>query len=951
MTFNRIAKAAGRGLARYAAASAVALVFIGVAAQPATAAPCIKFPPHGPIVAPPPAGVSITCNTATDRFNPFGPVISITTAPGFIRLDNSGDLAGATGIFTNAVLGNTIIRNSGDIAAAGLGSFGISALTGIGDLFIDNRGDIASAALGTIGISAVTGTGDLRLGNSGHIATAGLGVIGISAVTGIGDLNLTNNGDVAVAGLGVIGISAVAGLGELRLSNSGDIAARGDGAFGIFATAASDVVAIGNQGDISVKGDDVTAIRASSGGTLLSIISAGNLTARGQSAAGIDGTTAAAQLFIFNAGTLNIKGASALGISAETDSGGISLENTGDVDVTGNAAAGIMAASSSGNIDVLNSGKVTASEIGLDLNTGGAIRVTNSGALSGGQGAILALAGGRLDIDNSGSISAGNNLAIFGIGPAIDVTNRGVITGSVELLGQTTFANKRGGLFEAFDSDFGFGVFANEEGATVHTARNPLVAETTSFFGLRSFANAGLLSLVDGGTGDVFELSDCGCVRPSFSGQGSSTIALDVFLGGPGSPADNVLIDGDVKGKTAVEVHNTNPGSGTTNTQGIPIVFVDGAVKSNQFYLKGGPIDAGFVAYDLFFVKTGSGFFELRTIPAHEGSFLLPELTTASQDVFFSTTETWFDRTADLRVLLHGGGPGVASGAGAEGGLPVAPGFWARAGGNWLNVEDSAGAVAYGRSYQFDLERDMQIMDLEIGIDFGKRQLFSAHDLLIFGLLGGVIHADLDYQSVERLFTYEGGEIGAYATYLNGGLFVDALIKADFLQLDAGDAPGFPSDLNDTNIGGRVDAGYRFGGFRGGPFIEPLATIAVVDATVDSFSLNGNSVSFEDDPNVRGRLGLRLGTSMAVWDGATFEPFVVGSLWGTLSGTNSATLTSFGTTYPTFSDEAPDAWGQVSAGFNLFNPGASTSVFAKLDVNVGEEITGVGGRAGMRLAW
>jgi autotransporter family porin len=34
-----------------------------------------------------------------------------------------------------------------------------------------------------------------------------------------------------------------------------------------------------------------------------------------------------------------------------------------------------------------------------------------------------------------------------------------------------------------------------------------------------------------------------------------------------------------------------------------------------------------------------------------------------------------------------------------------------------------------------------------------------------------------------------------------------------------------------------------------------------------------------------------------------------------------------------------------------FNPSASTSVFTKVDVTFGEDIDGIGGKAGMRIAW
>jgi len=44
-------------------------------------------------------------------------------------------------------------------------------------------------------------------------------------------------------------------------------------------------------------------------------------------------------------------------------------------------------------------------------------------------------------------------------------------------------------------------------------------------------------------------------------------------------------------------------------------------------------------------------------------------------------------------------------------------------------------------------------------------------------------------------------------------------------------------------------------------------------------------------------------------------------------------------------------WGEVSAGVNLFNPSANTSVFAKADVTFGDNVDGVGGKAGVRVSW
>lgn len=125
--------------------------------------------------------------------------------------------------------------------------------------------------------------------------------------------------------------------------------------------------------------------------------------------------------------------------------------------------------------------------------------------------------------------------------------------------------------------------------------------------------------------------------------------------------------------------------------------------------------------------------------------------------------------------------------------------------------------------------------------------------------------------------------------------------------------------------------------------------LSTINDDVDSFALGGNKVSFDEDPNVRGRLGLRVGTSTAVWAGTTMEPFVIGSLWGDLSGDRQPPWSR--PAAPFISRLTHKMWGEVSAGVNFFNPSANTSVFAKLDVTFGDNIEDFGGKAGMRVSW
>ncbi|MEZ0278414.1 MAG: hypothetical protein ACAH04_04325 [Methylibium sp.] len=47
------------------------------------------------------------------------------------------------------------------------------------------------------------------------------------------------------------------------------------------------------------------------------------------------------------------------------------------------------------------------------------------------------------------------------------------------------------------------------------------------------------------------------------------------------------------------------------------------------------------------------------------------------------------------------------------------------------------------------------------------------------------------------------------------------------------------------------------------------------------------------------------------------------------------------------SPSTDDVWGEVSAGVNFFNFGTGTTVFAKVDVTFRDDLSGVGGNAGM----
>jgi hypothetical protein len=896
----------------------------------------IGNPPPGPIAA---GGAdSFVCVNVDNRSN-AGNVISLFTSGSdhFIDLYNSG------------ILHAYGAGNATDIRAATLGANSPIDIANVGDNVASSTGSIA---LGII--AGTTGAGSpISIANSGDFTVSSTGglVWGFYASTRDGSpLSIVNSGDFVVNSTTSLAWGVYADTRDgspISITNSGDfvVASAGNRAYGIEAGTLSSPLSIANSGDFTVTS---TADRAYGiyaymyGGHPLSVVNSGDLS-----------VTSTAQ--------------AAYGISAYAGIGGspTSIVNSGSLVVINSggpafsSAFGIRAdIGNTSPLSIVNSGSIVATSVpgpsfgifAATQNITSPIGITNSGSIFGGSEGIRTFTSSAVTIVNTGELSAGSLLAIHttGSGP-VQILNAGQITGFVQLGADNIFVNQKSGTFDArLDSNFGPGdsLFRNESGGTVHAVK--VNGVQPFFMNLDRFENRGVVSTQNGRVGDVFTVTGAGF---EFQGKSDSTLSVDAFLGPPGSTADNFVIDGNVSGRTALSISNTNPGPGVFNPQGIPVVFVNGNVNANNFFMPQ-PFDSGLFDWDVYFVPTGSGFFELRSFPGG-GAHILPQLLTAAQDIFHMTNETWFDRTEDLRVLLNRGVPYGTDGTLGEGGISSAlgPAVWVKGSAGWFEQDDVGTTRAYGRTYRYNLNRELDVADFEGGIDFGKKGVLAEGDALVFGILGGVVLGGLDYDKLIRQFNIEGGEAGAYATYLRGGLFVDTLVKADFLEFDTRGAPGLPGSLDATAWGFRTDAGYRFGQFRRGPFIEPLATIAVAWSEIDDFSLGGNSVKFSDEADVRGRLGLRVGTSREIIPAIVMEPFVIGSVWGHLSGENKATVNSLGTTFGPFTDAPDDVWGVVSTGINFFSPGTQSALFAKLDVTFGDEVEGFSAKGGMRYNW
>jgi len=508
--------------------------------------------------------------------------------------------------------------------------------------------------------------------------------------------------------------------------------------------------------------------------------------------------------------------------------------------------------------------------------------------------------------------------------------------------------------------------FASLNGSTaVNNTSTVYVEGIATFNGLDDYNNTdGLTTMVnddaDNGPPNApspygNRIGDIMSTDGNFNGGGTSTLAIDAFLRGPGadSASDLLLVGefdfGNVTGATALLVNDLNAGAGAYNPDGILFAHVEGDAPEGSFFLPGGPIDKGFFSYDILRVETASSDWLLVSAP-NDRADELAAIITGTQTLWYESSGVWLDRTADLRRQIGTCSPADEAAMSANVGgtqvtatADVAPECFYKRYGLWFR--------GFGGQYDRNegTEYDQDIWGAEGGFDVVVDD-DPSDGAVILGILGGYLGSKMNFDSTDDEAKFEGGSVGAYATYIYGGWFADLLFKANILDIDYDtnfDDPENDANTDALSLGVRLDTGYRFD-TDGGFFIEPQGTIAYVHTEIDDYELLNTDVDPQDGESVRGRLGVRLGGS---WDSGNmiFEPFLVGSVWHEFEGDNEVDLTSGASV--TVSDELNSTWGEVGGGLNVFNADQSMSFFAKVDAQVGGDIESWSGKVGGRIAW
>ncbi len=633
-------------------------------------------------------------------------------------------------------------------------------------------------------------------------------------------------------------------------------------------------------------------------------------------------------------------------------------------------------------------------DTGIDVRADGAVTIDNGdGTIKGRKGAI-SIQADTATIDSSGLIEGGgrygaaiklstehgatinnyaeglirgsrrltDDLIVEARGGAVTINNDGTMIGRIDLSGAgdtysaNVFNNTSNDSWHfTGTSDLGGGladVFNNT--GTIYTTdpNNPAYNDVTILAGVEYFNNGGngdtgTIDLQDGYAGDVFIL------RPTNGGEltyygadGQSALKVDAFLGNPSnSISDTLEIEGDVTGTTAVYINNANLGFGAYNPYGTKVVGATGSLPAGSFFLANGPIDTGLFTYDLYL--NGSNEWVLASAP-NQTFFELPSLTSAAQSIWHNAAGAWLDRTADLRTALNETCAPVSLKDTNTGCAKPASGAWAKVLGSSESRSTNHAFTLMNSTSGYSVNSQLDGGGVIGGYDV-IRSTADGSGIWMVGVMGGYLRSELNFDHSASSADFQSGAVGAYVTYLQGGWFIDGQFMANLgnVKYSGGQSVNEHSSL--TAIGGVIDAGYRV--TRGNAFIEPGATLSYVNANIDAMDLYDTSVNFSNGDSLRGRLGVRLGTTVAR-ERAKYEPFIGVSALYEFLGSNTADVTS-GDYLLKAEDNRSGALGEVTGGVNVFSlTGNGLSAFAKGNVQFGkDDFVGYGGSLGVRVDW
>ncbi|RYD68197.1 MAG: hypothetical protein EOP58_01205, partial [Sphingomonadales bacterium] len=551
---------------------------------------------------------SITVNGTLDVAARQG--ITVTNSVGTTSLSvttNGTVTSGATGITVqNDGTGDTTIIARGQVTSRNLNpDAALQSGNGINLIQGATAGNASISAAGVDGRAGILlrndSTGTIAVDSSGLVrgregrgieitnsARGGAITIGVTSVEGATDgIHLSNLGDSAVSIAASGPITGTSGTG-INASTFGTLAVN------VTDVSGTDTGLLLSGGDVALR---ATGTLAAIDGDGLFVQATGALEARiANSRGGRNGAT----IGYLGTGTGSVISSgnaigNANGIFAESEGGDISLDVN---NATGGDFGISLATSGGGNATVVTRGTIEGGIAAIDASLGGGnapsdtagqtllggsasstnvaisaagdnaplFSLTNQGTIRNttGSSADLAIqvAGGQADIRNNGTLIGTLSLGASIVPPedtgSVDQRLRGAMTRARAVIAEVPIetGNHRFTNAGSWNSIGGTSLFGGSDDVLVNLAGGRLIggvsatlAETTTYSGLETLTNQGIVTMADGGLGDIVHTSG----NASFAS--GSVLAVDV--GGSGS--DRFIADGVTVIAAGARLQVSNP--------------------------------------------------------------------------------------------------------------------------------------------------------------------------------------------------------------------------------------------------------------------------------------------------------------------------------------------------------------------------------------------------------
>lgn len=554
-------------------------------------------------------------------------------------------------------------------------------------------------------------------------------------------------------------------------------------------------------------------------------------------------------------------------------------------------------------------------------------------------------------IESSSTFDAGYHTDPYSSG-ATEIVNTGFMAGQIKLEGENQTDDQIGTLGnlvvnngtwfvtgENEASGLGRDVFENGVDGWIQAAFDWDDSEDTDFY-VDEFHNFGLLSMLDGSTGDDVDING--------DYVGGGFVGLDVNF--DALTSDSVYISSAISKQTGLILRKVaGTGFGTADNTIDVVNYGSGefeAPSSDAFYIASNSdnffmvdnqayVGDGVVAWYLHQYAEDEEF-ELKSVWS-PGAQKATNVVTGAQTLFY-------DAISVVEDHIYGGQAGETGGSGADvtyvsedGRYAKRGAFWMKGSGRWTdqNRQLTLGGVP------FDTSTEQTTYALMAGADFATDGNYR------FGVFGGYLTSNVDFNVGGTAVEYEGGTVGAYGAYNDGRIFADVTGKVDFLNAHYVFST-FETDANILSYGLQANAGYRIQ--MSTSYFEPLVSGVVMKTDAEDFAVGAGSVSFDDGLSARLGAGARIGTQIAS-GGMITDVSLTGRVWNEFAGDNTVIVTDGGAGVSTFSDDPDGLFGELTGTLTLKPADGSWSGFVSGSGTFGKDYTSYGASVGLRVAF